>query len=366
MVRQQPPMRKNIVGSSCLTVPVLKIGAVRVRFRGSRHPGGYPPGRPSVLNAWANDDTRFESTILSLVADHVRRIRGLGPAPCSRRIDGKVDASAQRSRAGALQRSLFAFSSDAFSGTVTLAGCSAEVAHAWKVKRKCDCEMTEKPYNPLEKTNLADSIARKVLEMSSRPLSEAGDVQGAGIYLLYYSGANPLYERIQSDGSVGDVPIYVGRAIPKGGRKGAVGVDAGKGRALSDRLKQHANSIDQALDLELTDFSFRCLSMEAIWIPLGESAIIHRFNPVWNIAIDGFGNKDPGERRKGQYKSPWDVLHAGREFAVKLAESPVTRVLCEGRISDHFAGLKLRALPKKALESIDDAMIDQVMDEGVL
>lgn len=46
--------------------------------------------------------------------------------------------------------------------------------------------------------------------------------------------------------------------------------------------------------------------------------LIEQFRPIWNLAIDGFGNKDPGKRRKDQYRSPWDVLHPGRQFAGKL------------------------------------------------
>jgi hypothetical protein len=38
--------------------------------------------------------------------------------------------------------------------------------------------------------------------------------------------------------------------------------------------------------------------------------------------IDGFGNKDPGKRRKDQYRSPWDVIHPGRKFAEKLGLNP--------------------------------------------
>ena len=51
--------------------------------------------------------------------------------------------------------------------------------------------------------------------------------------------------------------------------------------------------------------------------------LIEQFRPVWNLVIDGFGNKDPGRRRKDQYRSAWDVLHPGRNFAEKLGENPI-------------------------------------------
>ncbi|MBL8260560.1 MAG: Eco29kI family restriction endonuclease, partial [Candidatus Competibacteraceae bacterium] len=44
--------------------------------------------------------------------------------------------------------------------------------------------------------------------------------------------------------------------------------------ALRDRLRQHATSIDQAENLELGDFHYRCLVVDDIWIPLGENMMI--------------------------------------------------------------------------------------------
>ncbi len=40
--------------------------------------------------------------------------------------------------------------------------------------------------------------------------------------------------------------------------------------------------------------------------------------PIWNTLIDGFGNHDPGQGRRNQAKSRWDVLHPGRAWADNL------------------------------------------------
>jgi hypothetical protein len=142
-------------------------------------------------------------------------------------------------------------------------------------------------------------------------------------------------------------PIYVGKAIPKGGRKGGLSTDAAKGgNALADRLRQHAASIAEATNLTLSDFHVRHLIVDDIWIPLGENMLIETFKPVWNRAIDGFGNKDPGNRRASQYKSPWDVLHPGRAFAAKLADSGMTSAFLEQRVADYLAGRPLARLPR--------------------
>jgi hypothetical protein len=80
---------------------------------------------------------------------------------------------------------------------------------------------------------------------------------------------------------------------------------------------EHAQSIQQVENLQLPDFSCRYLVVDDIWIPLGESLLIGRFEPVWNQVIDGFGNHDPGAGRYNQARSPWDVLHPGRRWADK-------------------------------------------------
>ena len=182
----------------------------------------------------------------------------------------------------------------------------------------------EGPYNPLDKLNLASSVAGALLDRTVRALSDTNDINGAGVYAIYYTGASEFYSPIAAANANGEFsqPIYVGKAIPKGGRKGGLTKDASLGRALRDRLSQHARSIDEASNLALADFHFRSLVVDDIWIPLGENVLIETFQPVWNRVVDGFGNKDPGNRRSTQYKSPWDVLHPGRVFAEKLANNP--------------------------------------------
>ncbi len=216
--------------------------------------------------------------------------------------------------------------------------------------------MSDQPYNPLEKGNLARSIEGELLSSAAKPLSSVDEISGAGIYVIYYSGDFPAYGaiRAKSEPDRSSRPIYVGKAIPKGGRKGGLTKDSGKGTALRDRLRQHASSVDEARNLQLADFWVRHLVVEDIWIPLGENMLIETFRPVWNRAIDGFGNKDPGKRRATQYRSPWDVLHAGRSFAEKLADGGLTIEFLEDRIQDYFAGRKLKKLPKKVEEQLEE------------
>lgn len=190
------------------------------------------------------------------------------------------------------------------------------------------------PYNPLDKLNLARSIEVELLGRPKQPFNDLAALNGAGVYAIYYSGPFEAYAPIAD----GDRPIYVGKAIPKGGRKGGLTANAAVGRSLRDRLGQHASSIQQAINLELGDFSVRALVVDDIWIPLGENMLIESFQPIWNVVIDGFGNKTPGARRATQYRSPWDVLHPGRSFAEMLAQHPLEAAVFDRRVRDFLAG----------------------------
>jgi hypothetical protein len=220
--------------------------------------------------------------------------------------------------------------------------------------------MSEEIYNPLDKFNLARSIETELLTRKPGPLSSVDHIQGAGVYVIYYTGDFPSYAPISAGNKCEAfaVPIYVGKAIPKGGRKGGLSKDASGGNALASRLRQHAASIEESENLDLADFFVRHLVVDDIWIPLGENMLIESFRPIWNRAIDGFGNKDPGQRRAKQFKSPWDVLHPGRKFAVKLADSGMNQAFLEKRVADYLSGKPLARLPKAIVEQQEEDQLE--------
>ena len=216
------------------------------------------------------------------------------------------------------------------------------------------------PYNPLDKVNLAKSIESELLSRDVDALGSVDHVQGAGVYVIYYNGDFPPYGPISLVNRNGKfvTPIYVGKAIPKGGRKGGLSKDAAKGKAMAERLRQHAMSIDESNNLKLRDFFVRHLVVDDVWIPLGENILIESFKPIWNRAVDGFGNKDPGWRRSKQYKSPWDVLHPGRKFAAKLADSGITQEFVSERVADYLGGRTLKRLPKALVKTLLEEELD--------
>ena len=174
------------------------------------------------------------------------------------------------------------------------------------------------PYNPLDKRNLGANVAAAMLAAPIHSLPPEPFI-GAGVYAIYYQGDFAPYRRLaELNRDAYKVPIYVGKAVPAGARKGGLGMNVDHGLALYNRLSEHFTSISKATNLNENDFACRYLVVDDIWIPLAESMLIEQYKPLWNRCIDGFGNHDPGKGRYQQQKSPWDCIHQGREWADKL------------------------------------------------
>lgn len=177
------------------------------------------------------------------------------------------------------------------------------------------------PFNPLDKKNLGASVAEAMLAGKVHPLGAFPEFKGAGIYAIYYAGDFAPYAEIaKRNKDAKTAPIYVGKAVPAGARKGGGKASGSGGRPLFNRLSEHAESINAVSNLNIEDFTCRFLVVDDIWIPLGESLLIARYAPVWNALIDGFGNHDPGSGRYNGMRPRWDVLHPGRAWATKCGE----------------------------------------------
>jgi hypothetical protein len=197
-----------------------------------------------------------------------------------------------------------------------------------------------KPYNPLEKRRLAESIVRELLASAPEPLGELEPFIGAGIYAIYYRGQFELYLPLAAlNRDEWAYPIYVGQAIAAGRRKGAFAEVTGS-QALFSRLNQHASSIRQAANLELADFTCRYLVVDEFWISLAESLLIENYRPAWNVVLDGFGNHDPGAGRHQGKRPNWDTLHPGRPWAERLQTSSLTVDQIVFKVAGHFEGMQ--------------------------
>lgn len=196
------------------------------------------------------------------------------------------------------------------------------------------------PFNPLDKRNLGQSVAEALLNQPVQMLPP-DPFEGAGVYAIYYTGNYSAYKpiAIKNRNDRFEAPIYVGKAVPKGARKGGLGWDAPAGKVLFNRLLEHAKSIQEATNLKSEDFRSRYLVTDDIWIPLGESLVIEMFKPLWNQQIDGFGNHDPGSGRYNQQRSPWDVLHPGRSWAMKCRDNAKTEASLLQSIAEFLESL---------------------------
>lgn len=145
---------------------------------------------------------------------------------------------------------------------------------------------------------------------------------GTGVYALYYIGKNQIYKRYAELNRLSyQYPIYVGKAVPKGWRQGRVSDNSIKqSRELYSRLTEHSRSIALGSGLDGKEFMCRFVIFEdagSDMIGTIEAALIKIDRPLWNSAVDGFGNHDPGSGRYEQAKSDWDVIHPGRAWAEK-------------------------------------------------
>ena len=171
---------------------------------------------------------------------------------------------------------------------------------------------------------------------------------GTGVYAIYYTGKNPIYKKYAELNRLSyHYPIYVGKAVPTGRRQARVSDNrGGQSKELLVRLREHSRSIVIAQELELQDFSCRFVIFEdasSDMISTIEAALIKLSRPLWNTAVDGFGNHDPGSGRYEQAKSDWDVIHSGRAWAEKCNGTHAEKNDILARIKNHFKNIERKS-----------------------
>lgn len=175
-------------------------------------------------------------------------------------------------------------------------------------------------FNPLSYVALSDSLSRAIMSSELYPMRtiQNESFDGFGIYALFYDGGFPAYRRLaeQNREHPGTWPIYIGVSAPrtlKGSQLDPNSVDVNNtAKQLSNRVRHHAGSIDAAMNLDIEDFTCRLLTLSFIWAPVAESAMIARYEPIWNSYITGFGNHTQGIGRAEGKQTRWDTLHPGR------------------------------------------------------
>ena len=177
------------------------------------------------------------------------------------------------------------------------------------------------------------------------PLPPKERFYGTGVYALYYIGSSARYRDFARLNRLAyNVPIYVGKAVPKGWRQSRLSdYDGRSSSELYGRLREHSRSITIGEGLELGDFACRFVIFESEgsdMIGTIEAALIKLHRPLWNTVVDGFGNHDPGSGRYAQAKSDWDVLHPGRMWAEKCKGVAKVQSVIESEIEFYFTKLR--------------------------
>jgi hypothetical protein len=166
-------------------------------------------------------------------------------------------------------------------------------------------------------------IAEEIIFLQETPAQKmppSEKFDGPGVYQIYCTANSGIYSRFHNfNRTFLQVPIYIGKAVPKGWRQGRQQSSTDrKTNELYQRSREHTNSISQGEGLRLEDYYCRFIILEGAessLISTLEAALIRQYQPLWNTVIDGFGNHDPGKGRYQQSKSDWDVCHPGRPWA---------------------------------------------------
>jgi hypothetical protein len=155
-------------------------------------------------------------------------------------------------------------------------------------------------------------VALALSAQPRRPLAALREFYGTGVYALYYKGNFSAYKPISGS----DTPIYVGMAVYESEDRHD---PSEMGTSLAARLGEHRKNIQRAREtLNIDDFDYRALVVQSGWEGPAETHLIRMFRPIWNKEVrilQGFGKHGDSIKTRANKRSPWDTLHAGRNWA---------------------------------------------------
>jgi hypothetical protein len=197
-------------------------------------------------------------------------------------------------------------------------------------------------FDPADPDTSGRLVAAALLAQPRISLNLVSRSYGAGVYAIYYNGDHPVYAPISKT----ETPIYVGKADPA---SSSAKTPREQEQKLYGRLADHrkmirtveAYALDNSLPnpLRITDFECRRLVTATNAQMFAERHLISLFKPVWNSETRicwGISKHGDTEGRNND-RSPWDVLHPGRKWAMlaKLQNSrPANRIVDD--LDAHF------------------------------
>lgn len=199
-------------------------------------------------------------------------------------------------------------------------------------------------FDPADPDTAGRLVALALIAQDRVPLGRVARTYGSGVYAIYYRGDHPLYATVSGT----ETPIYVGKADPDSPN---ARTPREQGPRLFGRLKDHRRMIEtvgayaerEALPhpLRLDDFEARRLVCATNAQLVAEKHLIAMFRPIWNNEIGicwGISKHGDAATTRANKRSPWDVMHPGRAWA--MAESLDDKASpedIERRIAEHFA-----------------------------
>jgi hypothetical protein len=198
-------------------------------------------------------------------------------------------------------------------------------------------------FDPADPDTAGRLVALALIAQDRVPLGRVAQTYGSGVYAIYYRGKHPLYVPVSKT----ETPIYVGKADPENPN---AHTPREQGPRLFGRLKDHRRMIEtvsayaelKALPhpLHLDDFDARRLVCATNAQLVAERHLIAMFKPIWNSEIGicwGISKHGDAATTRANKRSPWDVLHPGRIWA--MAESLDNKATPEDigrRLAKHF------------------------------
>jgi hypothetical protein len=198
-------------------------------------------------------------------------------------------------------------------------------------------------------------VAVALLSQDPIPLGEVPPTYGSGVYALYYTGDHPAYAEISNT----ENPIYVGKADPA---SSTAKTPREQGTRLFGRLADHRKAIatvqayaeeqerqrlaaggeGEAIPiLRVQDFTCRRLVCTTHAQLVAEQHLIRLFRPAWNSEMKicfGISKHGDAATTRGNNRSPWDVLHPGRQWAVgNPVRDGMTAKTIEAALLRHFS-----------------------------
>lgn len=177
-------------------------------------------------------------------------------------------------------------------------------------------------FDPSNQETLAKLVILGLIAQPKEPIGNLTHTYGSGVYAIYYSGDHPFYAPIANS----ETPIYVGKADPA---NPSAQTPKEQGDRLYRRLADHNRMIQAAQDFEGTpplgkklnvnDFFVRRLVCATNSQLVAEKHLIQLFRPAWNSEMRvcwGISKHGDNATTRKNDRSPWDVLHPGRSWAM--------------------------------------------------